>query len=94
MAAMAIEPGENEFDVWLGEKLRELNTDEGVFGSYIKGILNGDESYAEKAEALEEIITEITVRNLFHGTKVYLTGFYVFSKSDQYNSCVVYDLQY
>ena len=63
MAAMAIEPGENEFDVWLGNKLRELNTDEGVFGSYIKGILIGDDSHDEKAEALEGIISEITVRN-------------------------------
>ena len=64
MAAMAVEPGEKEFDVWLGDKLRELNTDEGVFGSYIKGILNEDESYDEKAEALEGIISEITENNI------------------------------
>lgn len=61
MAAMAADPCETEFDVWLGGKLRDLNTDEGVFGSYIKGILNGDESHDEKAEALQDIISEITV---------------------------------
>ncbi|XP_034245480.1 coiled-coil domain-containing protein 43 [Thrips palmi] len=60
MAAMAADPCEIEFDVWLGGKLRDLNTDEGVFGSYIKGILNGDDSNDEKAEALQDIISEIT----------------------------------
>ena len=64
MAAMAVVAGEDEFDTWLGVKLRDLNTDEGIFGSYIKSILNGDESADEKVEALEGILSEITVRNL------------------------------
>lgn len=51
---------EDDFEPWLSLKLKELNTDEGVFGSYIKGILEGDESLDEKTEALEEILTEIT----------------------------------
>lgn len=52
---------EDDFEPWLSLKLKELNTDEGVFGNYIKGILEGDESLDEKTEALEEILTEITV---------------------------------
>ncbi|KAF7992654.1 hypothetical protein HCN44_004998 [Aphidius gifuensis] len=54
--AMAI----NSFDTWLTNKLQELNTDESVFGSYIKGILEGDETEDEKTEALEGIIAGIT----------------------------------
>ncbi|KAJ8668531.1 hypothetical protein QAD02_010194 [Eretmocerus hayati] len=48
------------FDSWLIDKLQQLNTDEGVFGSYIRGILEGDESHDEKTEALESILAGIT----------------------------------
>ncbi|CAL1683722.1 unnamed protein product [Lasius platythorax] len=54
----------NSFDAWLSEKLRELNTDEGVFGTYIKGILESDESEDEKTEALESILAGITEDNI------------------------------
>lgn len=50
-----------DFDSWLSSKLKFLNTDEGVFGSYISGILTGDETLEEKTEALEGILTEISV---------------------------------
>lgn len=50
--------GDN-FTNWLGQKLTELNTDENIFGSYIEGILNGDDSQEEKVEALRGIFTEI-----------------------------------
>lgn len=53
----------SSFDAWLSEKLRALNTDESVFGTYIKGILEGDETEDEKIEALESIIAGITVSN-------------------------------
>ncbi|XP_063245107.1 coiled-coil domain-containing protein 43 [Bacillus rossius redtenbacheri] len=49
----------DDFDSWLSVKLRALNTDENVFGSYIKGILDGEETLEEKMEALEGILTEI-----------------------------------
>uniref|UniRef100_A0A0A9WLH8 Coiled-coil domain-containing protein 43 n=3 Tax=Lygus hesperus TaxID=30085 RepID=A0A0A9WLH8_LYGHE len=55
---------ESSFDSWLTLKLRSLNTDEGVFGSYITGILTGDESLEEKTEALEGIISEITENDI------------------------------
>lgn len=51
----------DEFSTWLGNKLQALNTDEGVFGSYITGILDGDESLEEKTEAIEGILSEIIV---------------------------------
>ncbi|XP_019868053.2 coiled-coil domain-containing protein 43 [Aethina tumida] len=48
-----------KFSRWLDQKLRDLNTDESVFGSYITGILDGDEADDEKREALEGILAEI-----------------------------------
>lgn len=54
--------GEN-FSKWLNEKLRSLNTDESVFGAYITGILEGDETIEEKQEALQDIISQIVVSN-------------------------------
>jgi hypothetical protein len=51
----------NSFDAWLIRKLQALNTDEGVYGSYIRSILEGDEPEDEKTEALESILAGITV---------------------------------
>lgn len=50
-----------DFSKWLNEKLRKLNTDETVFGAYITGILEGDETIEEKQEALQDIISQIVV---------------------------------
>lgn len=46
---------------WLKEKLKELGTDEAVFGSYILSILEGDEDATDKLEALNDIFNEIVV---------------------------------
>ncbi|XP_037813452.1 coiled-coil domain-containing protein 43 [Lucilia sericata] len=54
----------SDFATWLNLKLQELNTDESVFGSYILGILEGDEAYEEKHEALEGIFSEILSDNI------------------------------
>lgn len=51
----------SDFAEWLNKKLRELNTDESVFGSYIVGILEGDETVDEKREGLEGILAAIIV---------------------------------
>ncbi|XP_005189741.1 coiled-coil domain-containing protein 43 [Musca domestica] len=53
-----------EFATWLNQKLKELNTDESVFGSYITGILEDDDSLEEKKEALEGILSEILTDNI------------------------------
>lgn len=52
------------FESWLNLLLRELNTDETVFCSYITGILEGDEPLEEKSEALEGILNEIIVSKI------------------------------
>lgn len=49
----------DSFSSWLGNKLKDLNTDENVFGSYITGILDSDETNDEKNEALQGILAEI-----------------------------------
>lgn len=51
----------NDFEPWLIDKLKSLKTDEGVFGSYISGILEGEDSVDEKRDALEGILSEIVV---------------------------------
>lgn len=56
--------GDKSFESWLNKKLRELNTDETVFCSYIIGILEGEESEEEKSESLEGILSEIIVSNV------------------------------
>uniref|UniRef100_A0A1B6DHY5 Coiled-coil domain-containing protein 43 n=1 Tax=Clastoptera arizonana TaxID=38151 RepID=A0A1B6DHY5_9HEMI len=55
---------DEDFETWLSLKLRELKTDEGVFGHYIKGILEGEENLDEKTEALEGILVEITENDI------------------------------
>eukprot|EP00099_Drosophila_melanogaster_P018247 NP_609277.1 uncharacterized protein Dmel_CG9586, isoform B [Drosophila melanogaster] len=54
----------DDFQSWLNEQLRKLNTDENVFGSYIIGILEGDETTDEKTEALEGILSETGSANI------------------------------
>lgn len=52
----------SEFEAWLGDQLRQINTDESVFGTYIIGILEGDEeTEEEKVEALEGILSDTGV---------------------------------
>ncbi|KAK6622750.1 hypothetical protein RUM43_008593 [Polyplax serrata] len=63
---MAVGGEVSEFDTWLNNKLLAFNTDEGVFGSYIRGILEGEESLDEKTQALQEILSEITKDNIAH----------------------------
>ncbi|KAL3282918.1 hypothetical protein HHI36_006076 [Cryptolaemus montrouzieri] len=48
-----------DFHSWLSKTLTDLNTDESIFGSYITGILDSDETHEEKAEALQDLLTEI-----------------------------------
>ncbi|KAH8026075.1 hypothetical protein HPB51_015424 [Rhipicephalus microplus] len=50
-----------DFELWLTDKLRALNIDPDVFGSYITGILEGNETEDEKSEALQGILTEVCV---------------------------------
>lgn len=49
------------FQPWLIDKLKSLKTDENVFGSYISGILESEDTIDEKKDALEELLSEIVV---------------------------------
>ncbi|CAK1544161.1 unnamed protein product [Leptosia nina] len=48
-----------DFEPWLNNKLKSLKTDENVFGSYISGILEAEDSIDDKRDALEGILSEI-----------------------------------
>jgi len=74
---MASTAAGDDFDSWLIVKLKALNTDETVFSSYIKGILEGDEADDEKNESLDEILSEITVRSV----RVAALAFFCFRRS-------------
>ena len=82
--AVSTLPEAPDFDTWLTFKLKSLDTDETVFGSYIKGILEGEESQDEKIEAIEGLLAEIapvkkktchcrnSMINIFHYLIVFL----------------------
>lgn len=52
------------FEEWLRTKLQDLNTDHEVFGGYITGILDSDDSNEEKLEALEGILVEVSADSI------------------------------
>uniref|UniRef100_A0A2A4J9R8 Coiled-coil domain-containing protein 43 n=1 Tax=Heliothis virescens TaxID=7102 RepID=A0A2A4J9R8_HELVI len=54
----------SDFEPWLSEKLKSLKTDEGVFGSYISGILESEDSVDDKKDALEGILSEIVEKDI------------------------------
>lgn len=57
-----------DFEPWLNDKLKSLKTDEGVFGSYISGILESEDSIDDKRDALEGLLSEFVVS---HGAPTY-----------------------
>ncbi|EEB17396.1 coiled-coil domain-containing protein, putative [Pediculus humanus corporis] len=73
----------SEFDTWLNNKLLACNTDEGVFGSYIKGILEGEESLDDKTQALTEILSEITNENITKLCQEILEKWSLFNTKDE-----------
>ncbi|CAG9566655.1 unnamed protein product [Danaus chrysippus] len=52
------------FQPWLIDKLKSLKTDENVFGSYISGILESEDTIDEKKDALEELLSEIVDKDI------------------------------
>ncbi|KAK4879024.1 hypothetical protein RN001_007170 [Aquatica leii] len=56
----------DDFSSWLDKKLKDLNIDECVFGTYITGILDGDESQEEKSDALDGLLSEIFNNDISH----------------------------
>ncbi|XP_034944787.1 coiled-coil domain-containing protein 43 isoform X2 [Chelonus insularis] len=77
----------NSFDDWLLKKLRSLNTDEGIFGSYIKGILESDDSEDEKNEALQNLLSSVTENDTsIHVSEILSTWIDWLSSRDGINS--------
>ncbi|ODN00323.1 Coiled-coil domain-containing protein 43 [Orchesella cincta] len=61
---MAASLGEgDDFDTWISDKFKALNTDEAVFAPYVKSIVEGDESLEEKIDALDGILAELADGN-------------------------------
>jgi len=57
-----MEENDVEFSVWLGNRLKELKTDEQVFGPYITSILvEGADDEEETMEALDGILGDLGV---------------------------------
>lgn len=65
MAAPLTDAG--EFEVWLNERLDALEVDREVYGAYILGILQEEESDEEKQDALQGILSAFLV-NIHSGT--------------------------
>ncbi|XP_076000043.1 coiled-coil domain-containing protein 43 [Genypterus blacodes] len=55
MAAPAVDAG--EFESWLNDRLDSLEVDREVYGSYILGVLQEEESDEEKGDALQGILS-------------------------------------
>lgn len=80
---MAASTVQLDFDKWLSVKLKALNTDESIFGDYIKGILEGEESQDEKIDALEGILVEISSVKWFlsfHHTVLHQLSYDLYNK--------------
>ena len=51
-----------EFEDWLSSRLRKLGLDEDVFGSYVTGVLDSEETEEERKDALIGILEGMTVK--------------------------------
>lgn len=51
-----------EFEDWLSSRLRKLGLDEDVFGSYVTGVLDSEDSDEERTDALIGILEGMTVK--------------------------------
>lgn len=61
MAAPVTDAG--EFESWLNDRLDSLEVDRDVYGAYILGVLQEEESDEEKEDALRGILSAFLVSN-------------------------------
>lgn len=59
MAAPVTDTG--EFERWLNDRLDSLQVDRDVYGTYILGVLQEEETDEEKEEALNGILSALVV---------------------------------
>ena len=55
-----------EFEDWLSSRLKQLELDEDVFGSYVTGVLDSEDTDEERKDALIGILEGMTVMHVFH----------------------------
>ena len=54
-----------EFEDWLSSRLKQLGLDEDVFGSYVTGVLDSEDTDEERKDALIGILDGMTVMHVF-----------------------------
>lgn len=54
-------PDTGEFESWLNDRLDSLEVDRDVYGTYILGVLQEEETDEEKEDALKGIISAFVV---------------------------------
>ena len=54
-----------EFEDWLSSRLKQLGLDEDVFGSYVTGVLDSEDTDEERKDALIGILEGMTVMHVF-----------------------------
>lgn len=59
MAAPVTDTG--EFETWLNDRLDSLEVDRDVYGTYILGVLQEEETDEEKEDALQGILSAFVV---------------------------------
>lgn len=64
MAAPSTDTG--EFETWLNDRLDSLEVDREVYGAYILGVLQEEETDEEKEDALQGILSAFLV-NISNG---------------------------
>ena len=55
-------PQEEVFEDWLNSRMRQLGLDEDVFGSYVTGVLDSEDTDEDRKDALIGIFEGMTVR--------------------------------
>ena len=58
-------PDPVEFEDWLSSRLKQLGLDEDVFGSYVTGVLDSEDTDEERKDALIGILEGMTVMHVF-----------------------------
>ena len=53
-----------EFEKWLSSRMKKLGLDEDVFGNYVTGVLDSEDTDEERKDALIGILEGMTVKKV------------------------------
>ena len=65
---------EEMFEEWLSSRMKQLGLDEDVFGSYVTGVLDSEDTDEDRKEALKGILEGMTVRCTLRGASARAWG--------------------